>query len=143
MISPEIFHCLRTAQHRAAQEQQLLSGRDWILVAGVVQLLGALYPLFAWINQVLLGGGPRPGLHPGVSVMAEVALALLLVVLWLWARFAPFRAAMLAIVVFLLVHGALGLVEPRTLLTGAIVKTVVLLGLVHAARTGYLRHRPL
>ena len=37
MIPPELLHRLRLAQRRSAQEQQLLSGRDWILVAGLVQ----------------------------------------------------------------------------------------------------------
>jgi hypothetical protein len=143
MISPQLLHRLRTAQRRSAEEQQLLSGRDWILVAGLVQLLSGLHPLFVLINQRVLGAPLRPGVAPGIQLAAEVVLAAVFVVLWLWARFAPFRAAGTAIVAFLLVHGALGLFEPRTLLAGAIVKSLILVGLVHAARTGYLRHRPL
>ncbi|HEX2854293.1 MAG TPA: hypothetical protein VHO24_13740 [Opitutaceae bacterium] len=143
MITPELLHRLRLAQRRSAQEQQLLSGRDWILVAGLVQLLSGLHPLFVLINQRVLGSAPRPGVPPGVELAAEVALAAAFVLLWRWARYAPFRAAMTAVVAFLLVHGALGLLEPRTLLAGAVVKSLILVGLVHAARTGYLRHRPL
>lgn len=143
MISPELLHRLRLAQRRSSEEQQLLSGRDWILVAGLVQLLSGLHPLFVLINQRVLGSPLRSGVAPGSQLAAEVVLAAAFVFLWLWARYAPFRAAMTAMVAFLLVHGALGLIEPRTLLAGAIVKSLILVGLVHAARTGYLRHRPL
>jgi hypothetical protein len=143
MNSPELLHRLRIAQRRSAEEQQLLSGRDWILVAGLVQLLSGLHPLFVLINQRVLGSPSRPGVTPGIQLAAEVVLAAAFVLLWLWARYAPFRAAATAIFAFLLVHGALGLVEPHTLLTGVIVKSLILVGLVHAARTGYLRHRPL
>ncbi|MCM2276273.1 MAG: hypothetical protein NDI75_15940 [Candidatus Didemnitutus sp.] len=143
MITPDHLHRLRLAQRRSAQEQQLLSGRDWILVAGIVQLLSGLHPLFVLINQRVLGASPRPGIAPGLELAADVVLAAAFVLLWRWARYAPFRAAMTAIVTFLVVHGVLGLIEPRTLLAGAIVKSLILVGLVHAARTGYLRHRPL
>lgn len=143
MISPEVFHRLRAAQHRAVQEQRLLSGRDWLLVAGFVQILTALHPLFAWINNAVLGGDLHRGLHPVAHITASLVLAATLVVLWLWARHAPFRAAVTGVIAFVLVHGALGFADPSAFLSGAVVKSLILLGLLHAARTGYLRHRPL
>jgi hypothetical protein len=143
MISPEVFHRLRAAQSRSAYEQRLLSGRDWLLVAFFVQLLAALHPLFAWINHTRLGAGLHEGLHPGINFAATLALAAALASLWLWARYAPFRATVAAVIVFVAVHGALGFADPGVLLSGAVVKSLVLLGLLQAANTGYLRHRPL
>jgi hypothetical protein len=143
MIPPEIYYRLRAAQHRAAHEQKLLSGRDWILAACFVQLLSALYPLFAWLNYVLFGVGPREGMHPGINFAVTLALAVAFAVLWLWARHAPYRASLAAVIVFVLVQGALGFIDPYILLSGAVVKALVLVGLLHAVRTGYLRHRPL
>jgi hypothetical protein len=143
LIPPEILHRLRAAQHHAAHEQQLLSGRDWILVACFAQLLSALYPLFAWFNHLLFGAGPRAGLHPGIDFAVTITLAAAFAALWLWARHAPFRASLTAVIIFVLVQGALGFVDPEVLLAGAVVKALVLVGLLHAMRTGYLRHRAL
>jgi len=143
MISTDVFHRLRAAQNRAVHEQRLLSGRDWLLVAGFVQILTALHPLFAWVNNAVLGGDLHRGLRPVIPFTATLTLAAVLVMLWLWARHAPFRAAVTGVIAFVLVHGALGYVDPSALMSGAVVKSLVLLGLLQAARTGYLRHRPL
>ncbi len=141
MISPDVFHRLRAAQLRSAHEQQLLSGREWILIVAFVQALSALHPLFAWINRALLGDGTHGGLHPSINFAASLGLAIALATLAWWARFAPFRAAVVAVIVYLVVQGALGFVDPRSLLSGAIVKSLVLVGLLQAARTAFLRHR--
>ncbi len=143
MISPGVFHLLRDAQGRAAHEQRLLSGCDWLLVAAFVQLLAAAYPLLAWIHHLLLGEGLQTGLHPGINLFATIILSVTFGVLWFWARYAPFRAAVAAVIAFILIHGALGFADPRVLLSGTIIKALILVGLLHAVRTGYLRHRPL
>ena len=93
MISPDVFHRLRAAQNRAVHEQRLLSGRDWLLVAGFVQMLTALHPLFAWVNDAVLGGDLHRGLHPVIPFTAPPTLAPVLVMLRLWARHPPSRAA--------------------------------------------------
>ena len=143
MISPDVFHRLRAAQNRAVHEQRLLSGRDWLLVAGIVEMLTALHPLFTWVNDAVLGGARHRGLHPVIPFAVALTLAAVLVTLWLWARHAPFRAAVTGVIAFVLVHGALGFVDPGALMSGALVKSLFLLVLFHAARTGHLRHRPL
>lgn len=143
MITPDTFYRLRAAQRRSAQEQQLLSGHDWILATVGVQLLSALYPLFAWFNHEMLGAGAHVGLHPRSHVVVALGLAAAFAVLGLWARYAPFRAALVAVIVYLFVLGATGLADPNSLLSGAIVKSLVLVGLLQAARTGYLRRRAL
>lgn len=144
MLSTEVFHRLRSAQSRSAAEQQLLSGRDWILVAAIVQLFASLYPLYGWINYILLDIASRhAGLHPALMFGITLLLSVLLLALWSWARYAPFRAAVAAVIVYLAIQGGLGLVEPHFLVSGAIVKSAVLLGLLQSVRTGYLRRRPL
>jgi len=82
-------------------------------------------------------------LHPGIDFAVTITLAGVLAALWLWARHAPFRASLAAVIIFILVQGALGFVDPEVLLAGAVVKALVLVGLLHAMRTGYLRHRAL
>jgi hypothetical protein len=143
MISPGTFHRLRAAQLRSAREQQLLSGREWILAAVVVQLLSALHPLFAWFNYVLFGAVRSSGPHPRVDAAVALGLALVFAVLGWWARYAPFRAAVIAVIVYVVVLGTIGLTDPDSLLSGAIVKSLVLVGLLQAAHTGYLRRRAL
>lgn len=143
MISSETLYRLRAAQSRAAHEQHLLSGRDWILVAAVVQLFAALPAALTLINRILLGPGLGENMHPRVSFSASVLLAVALAFLWRWARHAPFRASVVALIVFVAVHGALGFSDPDSLISGAVVKSLVLVGLLQAVRTGHLRHRPL
>ncbi|HEY0947687.1 MAG TPA: hypothetical protein VGD81_20560 [Opitutaceae bacterium] len=144
MITPNLFHQLRAAQSRSAYEQQLLSGREWILVAGLVQFFTALFPLYVWINHSLFDLAPlHSALHPAAYFGISLALSAGLLLLWAWAHFAPFRAALVALLVYVACQAVIGLIEPRVLMSGALVKSVVLLGLLHAARTGYLRHRAL
>ncbi len=143
MNTTEFLHDLRRAQRRAAQEQQILSGQDFILMAGLVQAVSALHPFFLLVNQRVLGSAPRAGLASETQLVAELSLAGLLALLGWWAHYAPFRAAVVAVAAFILVHGGLGLLQPSSLLSGAIVKSLMLVGLLHAARTGYQRHRAL
>ena len=143
MNTTEFLQDLRRAQRRAAQEQQILSGQDFILMAGLVQFVSALHPFFLLVYQRVLGSAPRAGLGTETQLVAELSLAGLLALLGWWAHYAPFRAAATAVVAFILVHGSLGLVQPSSLLSGAIVKSLMLVGLLHAARTGYQRHRAL
>ena len=102
-----------------------------------------MHPLYSWINQTMLGDGPRPGLPPGIRFVAALILAGALVALWSWARHAPFRAALAAVIVFIAIEGTLGFLDPHQLVASAVVKAIVLLGLLHAARTGYQRRRAL
>lgn len=143
MLPPETLVRLREAQRRSAHEQQLLSGRDWILIAMGVQLLSALHPLFVWINVLLLKSPSPVREEPAIVLAAALGLAAVLGLLSWWANYAPFRAAVAAVIAFLVTQAAVGYFDPGALVSGAIVKSIVLLGLLQAARIGYFRHRAL
>jgi H+/Cl- antiporter ClcA len=144
MIAIDVFHRLRAAQQRSAREQELLSGRNWILVCALVHLAALVRPVFLWFNVWQLHSPSlQQHLHPGINVAATLLTAALLLLFWWWARFAPFRAALAALIVFLLIQGGLAFLDPRQLLIGASIKALVTLGLIQAIRTGFHRHRAL
>lgn len=143
MISPEVFQRLRAAQLRAVHEHELLSSRDWILISACVHLLATVYPVFLWIHVwVLHSASLNQHLHPAVNVGITAATVLALLAFWWWARYAPFRAAVGAIAAYVLLQGALAVLDPRQLVVGATFKAVILLGLIQAMMVSYRRRRP-
>ncbi len=143
MLSPALFQQLRAAQRRSVAEQEILSGRNWILVCGLAHLLAAVYPAFL-LYYVFRLGSPTQSQHlnPAINLGSTVLIGVLLVFFWWWARYAPFRAALAALVTYLVIQGILATLDPRQLLLGAILKALIILGLVQAVRTGFRRRRP-
>jgi hypothetical protein len=144
MTTLDLLQRLRAAQQRSIREQELLSGRNWILVCALVHFAALLYPLFLWINLWQLHSpSVSQSIHPSVRVISMLIAAGLLLVFWWWAKYAPYRAALGALISFVLVQCAIGWLDPRQLLFGASVKALVLLGLIQAVRIGFRRHRAL
>ncbi len=146
MFAPlDIFRPLREAQVRAAQEQQLFSGRDWLRVATIVQFLSALYPVYLWIS--LEWPGHRNTSEPVINLLRISALCLFglglvfLLLSW-WANYAPFRAAVIGLALFLACNVLVAVTLPHHFIDGAASRLLVLLGLLMAVRTGYRRRRP-
>lgn len=131
---------LRECQSRSAREQQILSGRDWLFVTALVQFLGGLYPLYRWITAFFVatddaGAAVRDmGMAGGMMAICAV-----LIVLWSWGKYAPFRAAVGALAFYVLLQVAIALLYPNHIFDGIASKVLVLLGLLMAARTGYRR----
>lgn len=143
MLSPDLFHSLRAAQRRSVREQEILSGRNWILICGLAHLLAAVYPAFLLTTLLWLGTpSPSQHLHPGLHLGFTLFSGVVLLGFWWWARYAPYRAALAALVAYLAIQGVLATLDPRQLLLGAILKALIILGLVQAVRTGFRRHRP-
>lgn len=143
MLTSDSFHRLRAAQRRSVREQEILSGRNWILICGLAHVLAAIYPAFLLINRLSLGTPSlNQHLHPGIHVVFTLLPGGLLLGFWWWARYAPYRAALGALLAYVGIQGALGLLDPRALLMGASFKALAILGLVQAVRIGYRRHRP-
>ncbi|HEY0944769.1 MAG TPA: hypothetical protein VGD81_05860 [Opitutaceae bacterium] len=144
MIQPELFHRLRAAQQRSVREQELLSGRNWILICGLVHLLATIYPAFLWFNvEALHSRSLNQHLHPGINVAFSLLSSVVLLLFWGWARYAPYRAALAALASYLMLQGTLAFLDPRQLVVGASFKALIILGLVQAVRVGFRRHRPL
>ncbi len=139
--NPAQLQTLRECQFRSAEEQRLLSGRGWLLVSALVQLISALHPISQYVMTTVTRAtdrDPRPLLWLVVSMVATTVLFL---GLWGWAKFAPFRAAVIALVAYVALHTGIALAAPHAVLDGIASKIFILIGLVMAVRTGYLRHR--
>lgn len=139
---PALIRSLRESQVRSAEEQRLLSGRDWLLVAAFVQFLTTLYPIHRYFLSSSFPFLAEKTEHLPGLISGMLALVAVFVLLWWWARYAPFRASMAALLVYLLLHAAVALFIPQAVLDGIASKILVLAGLVLAVRTGWLRHRP-
>jgi hypothetical protein len=144
MIPLELFQRLRSAQQRSVREQELLSGRNWILVCALAHLFVSIHPLYLWVNVWMYRSRSldQP-LHPGINVAATLGTSALLFLFWWWARYAPYRAALAALVSFAAVQAGLAVLDPHQLLIGASIKALILLGLIQAVRVGFGRHRAL
>lgn len=143
MLSPDLFHRLRAAQRRSVREQEILSGRNWILICALAHLLAAVYPAFLLFTVIWLDApSPSQQLHPGLTLASTVFTGIVLLGFWWWARYAPYRGALAALVVYLIIQGVIATLDPRQLLVGATLKALIILGLVQAVRTGFRRHRP-
>src|SRR5690606_4315569 len=101
--APAFFHSLRERQARSAGEQRLLSGRDWLLVCAFVQLLTATYPTYRYIVSATFGFISEKTEHLPALIAALLVLVVVFVLLWWWARYAPFRAALTALLAYLAV----------------------------------------
>lgn len=111
--------------------EQVGLGVFWILVVAVLQILGGLYSLGYVFTQELEGatGSAR-------VVLASVPLALGVVFLLIYrrARRSPRNGLVLALALFVGVHGLLALLDPEQLLHGAAIKTLVLMAFVTGLR---------
>ena len=133
MISPELFTRLRAAQLRSVREQELLSGRNWILICACAHLLALVYPVFLLLHVVLLHPHAiTHGLHPAITVGVISGSGLVLLFFWWWARYAPYRAALLALLAFVTIHATHAFFDPRQLSVATLGKAFVVLGLIHA-----------
>jgi hypothetical protein len=143
MLSADLFTRLRAAQLRSVREQELLSGRNWILICAVAHILGLVYPVFLWIHVLLLHPHqPGSGLHPALSAGILLFSGLVLLLFWRWARYAPYRASVLALLSFLAIHGVHAAFDPHQLAVATILKALVILGLLQAVIVAHGRRKP-
>ncbi len=135
------FQSLRDSQARSAAEQRLLSGRGWLFAAGIVQLLTALNPLNQYLLARTLDDHNPVFRHYPLLIGGMAGLGITFFFLWWWAAFAPFRSTVIALILFVAFHAAVALGLPHVVLDSIASKILVLLGLVLAVHTGWLRHR--
>ncbi len=131
---------LRECQSRSAREQQILSGRDWLFVTALVQFLTALYPVYRWITELFVVAGAYESYVRDMGMaIGMLTICAVLLVLWWWGKYAPFRAACAALGFYVLLQVAVALFYPTHIFDGIASKVLVLFGLLMAVRTGYRR----
>ncbi|MDR1789893.1 MAG: hypothetical protein LBR12_06105 [Opitutaceae bacterium] len=136
----QTLRVLRASQSRSAREQQIISGRDWLFVSALVQLLSALYPAYVWMSNTFFvhsGRAPDPNIHHVTLGMLVTSAVLLF--LWIWAKYAPFRSACAALSFYLVLQLTCVFLQPHRMTEGIAVKICILLGLVMAVRVGHRR----
>lgn len=137
-----LFDSLRVTQARMVREQRLLSGQGWLLIAALTQLAICIPPGARYVEALLLHDNAPELLHwLRWTIAGRFAIGMVLLGLWRWARYAPYRAALIALVAYTCVHAAIALMHPQDVLDNIGSKVVVLLGLVMAVHTGASRRR--
>lgn len=100
------------------------SGRGAILAVAILQAIGGIL-----IYVVLKNQGADDSAALLVSVINFV-LSGIFFGLWIWAKSSPLAASVTALVIFLTVHLANAVMDPKTLIQGIIVKVIVIVCLV-------------
>lgn len=136
-----LFDSLRRTQARMVREQRLLSGQAWLLVAALAQLAICIPPAAQYVETLLLGLGDHADRLIWLRWVftGRLVIGLMLLALWRWAKYAPYRAAFVALAVYTGVHAAIALMYPQDVLDNISSKVIVLLGLVLAVHTGSRR----
>lgn len=96
------------------------------VVAGL-QLLGAV---FMFVSKSV----------DGTTFAVMLGIAAVFAGLWAWAKSNPLAASIAGLVVFVTVHGADAVVDPKALLNGIVVKVIVVVVLGRAIGAG-IKHR--
>jgi hypothetical protein len=116
--------------HIAAFHQPALdSARKWILAVGIIYVLSAML-MTAIAGDAMLDEERK--LVLGVSL----ALCLIHVGLWWWARTAPFPAAVVALVLFVTLQLINAALDPSTIIKGIVIKILFLVALIRAVQAG-------
>ena len=133
---------MRECQFRSVREQQIISGRDWLLVTTIVQVLTALFPFYRWISSNMLPASEVDRLDAekfGIAAAFMFCVSLIFFILWIWGKIAPYRAAVTAMLFFLCLQLSLAINQPQHMFDNLPSKVMILLGLLMAVRTGYRR----
>ncbi len=111
------------------------------MIAGIGQLLTALNPLNQYaLAHVLDDTAPIFPYYPWLFG-GMIGLGISFALLWWWAACAPFRAALTALVLYLVFYATVALGLPQLALDSITSKILVLIGLLLAVRAGWLRQR--
>lgn len=136
----QTLRTLRDCQSRSAREQQIISGRDWLLVTVFVQLLSSIYPLYVWITDTFrVYGTTSVDTHVHYAAIGMLGMSAVLFFLWAWGKYAPFRAACVALAFYISLQIVLIWLLPHRGTEGLAPKICVLIGLLMAVRVGYRR----
>jgi ABC-type multidrug transport system permease subunit len=124
---------LAESQHKSTHKQTVKSGRGYILGISILQLIGgiAFFVIYFAGNQT---AKTRPILAIAVTM---TVLGLVYVGLWIWAKTAPFAAALVALIIYLTVLALDGVFAPQQIAQGIIIKILIIAALSQAVKSGY------
>jgi hypothetical protein len=71
-----------------------------------------------------------------LQLVTNIALSVLFLGLWFWARTNPYAAALVAFLLFITVIVVSAVYEPKTLVQGIVVKILFTIGLIQAIKSG-------
>jgi hypothetical protein len=108
-------------------EPKMKSARNWILAVGIIYLASA---------GLLVASGMFPREATTQILVVNGALCAIHIGLYLWAKSAPFPAAVVALVLFVTVQVVNAVLDPRSIVSGILVKIGMLLALSAAVRAG-------
>lgn len=109
----------------------LETARKWILAIGIIYVASAL--LVTGVSGVGFDlDDPMVRLLWGTSL----GLCAIHLGLWVWAKTAPFPAAVVALVLFVTVQAINAVVEPSSMYKGLLIKVLFLVALIRAVKAG-------
>jgi hypothetical protein len=121
-------------QIEALERTKLTAARRWIFGIGCWYLVSGLFMLVILGDQLTpQGRNLLLGTHAGLFVLH--------LGLYAWARIAPLAAAVVALILFLTLHIANGVLEPSSIYKGILIKVLFVVVLVKAIQAGYEIHR--
>ncbi|MGA3006580.1 MAG: hypothetical protein ABSE59_01695 [Opitutaceae bacterium] len=124
---------LAESQHKTTHKQAVNSGRGYILAIAILQLLaGVVFFVLARTNN--LPARERVFLNIAVTVSL---LGLIYLGLWMWAKRAPFAAALVALMLYVSVLALDAVMAPEQIVQGIVIKILIVAGLAKAVKSGY------
>lgn len=131
--SPSSPTTLAESQHKATHKQTVKTGRGWILAVSILQLLSATL-VFVASRNVGEAAAARALLITSVVV---AVLGLIFLGLWIWAKRAPFAAAVSALALYVSFIALDAVIDPSQLVRGIILKILIIVGLSQAVKSSY------
>lgn len=130
---PPLQSTLAESQHQASHKQTVKTGRGWILGVSVLQFITAA--AFFLISRN--AGNPDAARTMVVTSVVVGLLGLVFLGLWVWAKYAPFAAALSALALYVSFIALDAIADPTQLARGIILKILIIAGLSQAVKSGY------
>jgi hypothetical protein len=124
---------LAESQHKSTHKQTVKSGRGYILAISILQLVAGLAFL-----AIYYAGDQTAKTRAFLAIaVTMILLGLVYMGLWIWAKTAPFAAALVALIIYVTVLALDGVFAPQQIAQGIIVKILIIAGLSQAVKSGY------
>ena len=127
---------LAESQHKTTHKQTVKSGRGYILAIAIVQLVIGV--AFFAMTRVATANAPIKNQAILLNVAITVSiLGVIFMGLWMWAKYAPFAAALVALIFYVSVLALDAVMAPAQIAQGILIKILFIAGLSKAVKSGY------